>query len=130
MAPVSIAAAAILASSLPSIAAMKWERRVLLVCAPNVADPALIRQRRFMADWQSGANERDVTVVEIIGEKVTGAGDPATTLRRRYALPTHGFAVILIGKDGGIKLRQPGPIPVSTLEKTIDAMPMRRGGGR
>jgi hypothetical protein len=45
-------------------------------------------------------------------------------------LPTNAFAVILIGKDGEIKMRQARPIAAAALETTIDAMPMRRGGGR
>ena len=69
-------------------------------------------------------------MVEIIGDKVIGASDPADTLRRRYRLPTNAFAVILIGKDGEIKMRQARPIAAAALENTIDAMPMRRGGGR
>ena len=34
--------------------------------------------------------------------------------------------VLLIGKDGGIKLRKPFPVKPSTLFETIDGMPMRK----
>lgn len=43
------------------------------------------------------------------------------TLRDRYPGP-----VILIGKDGGVKLRQDHPITNADLFSTIDVMPMRR----
>jgi hypothetical protein len=121
-----LAAAAVLAGVSPSVSAMKWKRRVLLVCAADEANPALSQQRRVIAHWRAAAEERDLTVVEIVGDKVIGASDTAKTLRRRYSLPTHAFAVILIGKDGGIKLRRAQAIPAGTLEETIDAMPMRR----
>ncbi|WBH17993.1 DUF4174 domain-containing protein [Sphingomonas radiodurans] len=130
IAKIILAAATLSASSLPSISAMKWDRRVLLVCAPDQEDPALIQQRRVMARWKAGAEARDLTIVEIVGTKVVGASDAADTLRRRYRLPGNAFAVVLIGKDGDIKLREARPIPASTLEDTIDAMPMRRSGGR
>jgi len=34
--------------------------------------------------------------------------------------------VLLIGKDGGVKLRSKAPIAPRTLVETIDAMPMRQ----
>jgi hypothetical protein len=130
IAHIMLAAAAVSASSSPSVLAMKWDRRVLLVCAPNEEDPALVEQRRAMARWKASAEERDLTIVEIIGDKVIGASDPADTLRRRYRLPMNAFMVILIGKDGDAKLRQTRPIAAATLEIAIDAMPMRRSGRR
>lgn len=128
--PSLLIAAAIVAASVPGVSAMKWERRVLLICAPTKDDAAFIRQRRVVAGWTAGAEERDLTVVEIVGNTVMGARDPANSLRQRYGLPADAFSVILIGKDGGVKLRRTAPIPASTLEGTIDAMPMRRGGAR
>ena len=34
--------------------------------------------------------------------------------------------MLLIGKDGGVKLRSAHPIPPEALFQTVDAMPMRR----
>ena len=36
------------------------------------------------------------------------------------------FRVVLIGKDGGVKLRQEEPISVADLFALIDSMPMRK----
>lgn len=109
---------------------MKWERRVLIVSAPNPHDTALSEQRRTVASWKAKAADRDLTIVEIIADKVVGATDPATTLRSRYRLPSARFSVVLIGKDGQDKLRASRPISAALLEATIDAMPMRRAGER
>ncbi len=68
-------------------------------------------------------------MVEVIGDRVHGAGDTAPSLRRKFRLPA-GFTAILIGKDGGEKLRRAKPFPTALLERTIDAMPMRRAGRR
>lgn len=112
------------------VAAMRWEKRVLLVSASGPDDAALAAQRRIVARWKAGAVERDLALVEIIGDRVTGASDAAAALRRRYRLSPRGFTAVLIGKDGGSKLRARAPIAAATLEETIDAMPMRRAGGR
>ena len=122
--------ASLMAADPTSISAMKWEKRVLLVSAPDANDPSLNDQRRIIARWRAGAEERDITIVEVVGNKVAGASDSAATLRQRYRLPTASFAVVLIGKDGGGKLRGTRPISAAMLEETIDAMPMRRGGKR
>ncbi|MET4596269.1 MULTISPECIES: DUF4174 domain-containing protein [unclassified Sphingomonas] len=124
--PILLAAA--LAAS-PTLAQMQWERRVLIVAAPSAQDPTLAAQRRILGTWTAKRDERDLTVVEIVGDQVRGAGDTARTLRRKFRLPT-GFTAILIGKDGGEKLRSAHPFPTALLEQTIDAMPMRRAGRR
>ena len=113
----------------PTLAQMRWERRVLIVAAPSPQDPALAEQRRILSGWTAKGDERDLTVVEIVGDQVRGAGDTARTLRRKFRLPT-GFTAILIGKDGGEKLSSTKPFPTALLERTIDAMPMRRAGRR
>ncbi len=120
---------AIALAASPTIAQMKWERRVLVVSASTAEDPALAEQRRILAAWKTNAVARDLTIVEIVGDTVRGAGDPAAALRRRYHLPT-AFTAILIGKDGGEKLRSAKPFPAAALEATIDAMPMRKAGQR
>ncbi|TCP91990.1 uncharacterized protein DUF4174 [Sphingomonas sp. PP-CE-1A-559] len=120
---------AVALAATPTIAQMKWERRVLIVSAPTAEDPALTEQRSILAAWKSSAAARDLTVVEIVGDTVRGAGDPAAALRRKYRLPA-SFTAILIGKDGGEKLRSAKPFPAAALEATIDAMPMRKAGQR
>jgi len=112
----------------PTVAQMKWERRVLVVSAP-ADDASLTEQRRILAAWKTNAAARDLTVVEIVGDTVRGASDPAAALRRKYHLPAT-FTAILIGKDGGEKLRSAKPFPAAALEATIDAMPMRKAGQR
>ena len=120
---------AIALAASPTVAQMKWERRVLIVSASTAEDPALAEQRRILAGWETNAAARDLTIVEIVGDTVRGASDPAATLRRKYHLPAT-FTAILIGKDGGEKLRSAKPFPAAALEATIDAMPMRKAGQR
>jgi hypothetical protein len=118
------------AAATQTIAQMQGNRRVLIVTAPGASDARLIEQRRILTDWKQGADERDVSVVEVIGEQVHGASDNTTTLRRSRHLPTNSFAVVLIGKDGHEAVRSTKPLTGKALSDRIDAMPMRRAGQR
>ena len=70
----------------------------------------------------------DVRIVGGQGQ-ANGAAMPAadaSALRARFEVPSDGFAVILVGKDGLEKLRGTAPIEMAKIFETIDAMPMRR----
>ncbi len=103
----------------PDPASYVWKSRVLLAFAPTEGDPALAEQVRIVADAQAGMAERDLVLLRDVG------GGKA--LRDRYGVGGTEFAVLLIGKDGGVKLRSDRPIPAGDLFRTVDAMPMRRG---
>ncbi|CAN5256053.1 hypothetical protein BH09PSE3_BH09PSE3_12050 [soil metagenome] len=109
---------------------MQGNRRVLIITAPGASDARLIEQRRILTKWKQGADERDVSVVEVIDDQVHGAGDNASKLRRLRHLPLHRFAVVLIGKDGHEAVRSKEPLTGKALSDRIDAMPMRRAGRR
>jgi hypothetical protein len=50
----------------------------------------------------------------------------AAAVRERFGVARSDFTVILVGKDGGEKLRDSKPLTYARLQATIDAMPMRR----
>jgi hypothetical protein len=62
--------------------------------------------------------ERDIVV--LIDTDPSGQGP------LRTSFGAEGFEVLLIGKDGGVKLRQQEPVGTDVLFAVIDAMPMRR----
>jgi hypothetical protein len=98
-------------------------------CRPAAEDASFAEQRRILADWKAEGDSRDLIIVEVVGNKVRGTNDSAATIRRKFHLPAT-FTAILIGKDGGEKLRSAKPFPAAVLETTIDAMPMRKAGQR
>jgi len=102
--------------------AYRWRARVLVLSAPDPADPNLLAQRAALGSMRDGAAERDLVVLEAIG---TGA--EARRMRAQLSLPEGEFRAVLVGKDGGAKLTEAAPIPPQKLFATIDAMPMRRG---
>ena len=102
--------------------------RVLLVLGAQ-DDADLAEQERLLASDPSGVTERNLVLV--VPDASEGDG-----LRRRYGVAPGAFAVLLIGKDGGVKLRSVRPLALHALFDAIDAMPMRqdemrrRAGGR
>ena len=44
----------------------------------------------------------------------------------RKKLRPHGFAFVLIGKDGQVKLRKPSPWNIREIARVIDKMPIRQ----
>jgi hypothetical protein len=113
-----------------SMDAMRWGRRIVLLASPSPTDPRALEQRRSLSAWRREVAARDVTLVQISGSRVIGASDTSEALRRRYHLEPGAFQVLLLGKDGHVALRSAQPVSMETLRGTIDAMPMRRAGGR
>ena len=108
-----------------------WLNRPLLVFAPAPGHPLLAAQREALAGQEDGLRDRDMVWIEVAGDTVTVDGRPdgsisADTLRRRYGVRRDQPAVLLVGKDGGVKMRQERPFTTRDLFDTIDAMPMRR----
>ncbi|MGB2203635.1 MAG: DUF4174 domain-containing protein, partial [Pseudooceanicola atlanticus] len=52
--------------------------------------------------------------------------DPDAGGALRNRLGAEGFEMLLVGKDGGVKMRAGEVIPPETLFATIDRMPMRQ----
>jgi hypothetical protein len=124
----TLVACAAPASAAPAapVAAMRGERRVVLLFAPSRRDPAFVAQETDFAGTRDGLHERDMTVVTIVGDDVTGASDDAGALRSRYGAAPAAFTMLLIGKDGHVADRRHVAVPADRLFAAIDAMPMRR----
>ena len=52
--------------------------------------------------------------------------DPEAESDLRTKLHPRGFQVVLIGKDGQVKLRKPFPWDVREISRIIDNMPLRQ----
>lgn len=102
------------------------QERLLFVFAPDARSELLARQRDMAAKAQSGFGDRDLKLVEVVGDGVTGSSESAASLRKRYGVAPGAFRAVLVGKDGGQKMSEPEPIAAETLFGTIDAMPMRK----
>ena len=110
---------------------MRDRARPVLIFAPTPDDPQLQIQLRTFEKHAPGLAERDITVVALPYRSpsptpATMTDDEADAARRRFHVTPADFVVILIGKDGGEKLRSVKPISFEKLAETIDTMPMRQ----
>ncbi len=111
-------ALAALGFSAATAAAQQPNRLVIVVAQPD--DP---RARQQHADFQQHAaalQARDVLTQDLT---------PEVARRERPELgvePQAAFEILLVGKDGTVKLRRAGPVPTAEITALIDTMPMRQ----
>ncbi|MBJ3762296.1 DUF4174 domain-containing protein [Maribius pontilimi] len=101
-----------------SLEDFKWIARPVVVFADSEFDPAFQEQIDLLAGRADDLARRDVVVITDT--------DPSTLSDLRRKLRPRGFMLVLIGKDGDVKLRKPFPWDVRELTRSIDKMPMRR----
>jgi hypothetical protein len=109
------------ASMSDPLAGYRWRSRIAVIFGSEPNEARVAEQKQIVASMGSGAGERDLVVVEYLGDTAV-----ARTMRAKLGAPGEGFHVVLVGKDGGAKLSSAQPIPAGKLVATIDAMPMRR----
>lgn len=99
------------------LAALKWIARPVVVFADSPEDPAFKKQLQLLQARSEELSERDVILITDT--------DPSAGTALRQRLRPRGFMLVLIGKDGGIKLRKPFPWDVRELTRSIDKIPLR-----
>ena len=102
-----------------TMAASPSPRRLVFVVA-QPGDPRAVRQHADLAREGAALRARDVQVVAM-------TPDAARRLRPEWGVDAEAdFAVLLVGKDGTVKLRRQAPVPAAEIAALIDTMPMRR----
>jgi len=99
-------------------AAQSAHRLVVIVAEPN--DPRASQENLALKQAHAELRSRDVVVQNIT---------PEAARRDRGELgvgPQATFEVLLVGKDGGVKLRRDKLVIASEIIALIDTMPMRR----
>jgi hypothetical protein len=112
--------------------AYRWQNRIILIFAPAAGDTIYAQQLAVFATQEAELADRDLLIGQFpADEQGSFAGQPVAqaggiALRARYDVPEGAFALILIGKDGGVKLTADEPVSTARLFDLIDSMPMRR----
>lgn len=101
-----------------------WQKRVLLVGAPTANQTDFQRQKQLLAEAAPQLKERDFLVLELPYDHLPPADRQYWQKELGQSLTQ--FAVVLIGKDGGVKRSSAQPLPPADLFDTVDKMPMRR----
>ena len=100
------------------LADFKWQARPLVVFADSPLNPAFQEQMELLTAQIDDIVDRDILVIVDT--------DPSAQSALRQTLRPSGFMLVLIGKDGGVKLRKPFPWDVREISRVIDKMPMRK----
>jgi hypothetical protein len=108
---------------------LRDHQRVLLIFAASRRDARVEEQLAAIREKAAEAADRDLVTIAVTETGDAGTGirlTDAAAVRRRFGVKAGEFRVILVGKDGGEKLRSERPIAFERLRATIDAMPMRQ----
>ena len=105
-------------ADMADLSEFRWKKRPVVVFADSKNDPAYIEQMEFLEDQTEELIRRDVIVLTDT--------DPEARSPLRLKMRPRGFMLVLVGKDGGIKLRKPFPWDVREITRSIDKMPLRQ----
>ncbi|WP_338811924.1 DUF4174 domain-containing protein [Bernardetia sp. Wsw4-3y2] len=117
------------------LANYKWKNRILIIFSDTKDNSLFQKQMQLFLEDKESLEERDLIVFQVFEEigimpsKKTISNSDTEELKKQFdfSFAENKFAVFLVGKDGGTKLKVENKI--LTLEKlfgTIDAMPMRQ----
>jgi hypothetical protein len=101
-----------------SLEEFQWLARPIVIFSDTAADPRFREQMDLLLARPDELAERDVVVI------TDTAPQDRSDIRKK--LRPRGFMIVLIGKDGGVKLRKPFPWDVRELTRQIDKMPLRQ----
>ncbi|NTF08409.1 DUF4174 domain-containing protein [Agrobacterium rubi] len=118
--------------SMDSLSHLTWKNRVLVVFG-KTEDAKVQKQIETVREQEAELADRDMVVLHVTDDRVTpifgsAGGLDAKTLTREAGANGKAFEAVLIGKDGGIKLRSDDVVGSVALFDLIDRMPMRQAG--
>jgi hypothetical protein len=127
-----VAAPATHALALDELAKYQSKNRVVVLFGGS-GDQKLAKQVGVLKSQESNLAERDVVVITVVGDEVRpvfgdATGVDARKLRQEADVKGNTFQAVVIGKDGGVKLRSSDVVSDDKLFELIDSMPMRKAG--
>ncbi|UCE54829.1 MAG: DUF4174 domain-containing protein [Desulfobacterales bacterium] len=110
----------------------KWKNRLLFIFAPQNSDPFFSALQNEISTQRGEVLDRDLVVFKIFEtgpsfKNTTQIGHTtAEVIRKQFDVPPGRFTVILVGKDGGVKLTRNAMVKLKDIFALIDSMPMRQ----
>ena len=104
----------------------KWKKRILLLIdTKNDLNTRNLQLSKFNARYNE-MKERDLVLFVYNGKEVLDRDGMLTNINPDNLTYGEFQGIILIGKDGGIKLKRDDQIDLETIFELIDSMPMRK----
>ena len=128
----AVGAAESVAAPVIDLKQYQWQNRLLLLFAPSAEDPAYRALGQELQEQAQGVRDRHLLVFHVLeheksfvaGQEISPAA--AQALRQRFAVRPGTFTVVLVGKDGGVKLQRMAQMALADIFALIDSMPMRQ----
>jgi len=113
-----------------SLKTHQWQNRILLVIAEDTSNINFQKQIKYLQSNKEDLTERKLLIYKVFPNQYIKGLDnsitePSNDLYQKYNSKSASFKVVLIGLDGGVKLKQKDIITLEQLKGIIDAMPMR-----
>ena len=109
----------------------QWKNRIVLLIENSESSGEMKEQLKKFQSSKKEMKERDLLLLLVTIRSVLSEDGSPTTLDREKILKQFRISpkfngVALIGKDGGLKLKQPFLIAPQKVYDLIDSMPMRK----
>jgi hypothetical protein len=114
------------------LASHQWNDRLVVIISHLETHPDLKKQISELLTDENGLRERRLKVYQVLPDAYKMGLDKQANWKKSEALyarlqrPGADFEVLLIGLDGGVKLRKNEVVKCEELFGLIDQMPMRR----
>ena len=114
--------------------AERWQTRPVVVVVPQENDPLLAKVRAALQEpaLREGFRERDMVLFTVVAGQGRRNGQPlgaahTAALLKALDLDARAAATfILVGKDGGVKMKEGPGVDLQAVFAEIDRMPMRQ----
>lgn len=118
-------------STAQSLDDYQWKNRIVLLVDASFDTDALQSQLAELTSDKNALNERDLIIFGVTPDAVYAADGSPSKLKAKRIFEDCGLdsdfkGTLLLGKDGGVKLKKPFEVPAQQIFERIDGMPMRR----
>jgi len=129
----ALPASAVLADTNP-LQAERWQTRPVVVVVPQEADALLTKVRAALSETSAreAFREREMVLYTVVAgegrrnDQALGAAQTAALLKALQLDARGPSTFILVGKDGGVKMREGLAVDLQQVFAEVDRMPMRQ----
>ena len=114
------------ALSAQQLSDFKWKNRVLILSNNPTHTDDVKNALQVIKESSKEIEQRDLIILIYKKDNLYNLDDKEVLFKHTNSTIKHLNGFLLIGKDGGIKSKQPYPLQLEEIFELIDRMPMRR----